>query len=93
MQKKHIPARMCTGCNEMKNKTDLIRIVKEKNCDNGCCVLIDKSFKQPGRGAYLCKNLNCLKNIRKTKRLERIFSCKISDTFYDELQEVIFSDE
>lgn len=94
MQKKHVPMRMCTGCNTMKNKKDLIRLVKIKGSDNnGNIILVDKTFKQPGRGAYLCKNIDCLKSVRKSKRLERIFSCKIQDNLYSDIQEVILKDE
>lgn len=94
MKKKHIPLRMCTGCNKMKNKDELIRIVKSNEFDNASCsLLIDKSLKRSGKGAYLCKNLDCLKNIKKTKRLERIFSCKVSPSFYSDIEEVISVNE
>ncbi len=93
MKNKHIPMRMCTGCNEMKNKMDLIRIVKVNDGNKHSCLLIDKSFKKPGRGAYVCKNLECLKNVKKTKRLERLCSCKVPDDFYSEIKEVILLNE
>ncbi len=94
MKKKHIPIRMCTGCNKMKNKDELIRIVKTTDFDNtSCSLLIDKSLKRSGKGAYLCKNLDCLKNVKKTKRLERTFSCKIPLSFYSDIEEVILANE
>lgn len=89
MPNKHIPLRMCMACNEMKNKKDLIRIVKIKNIDENYNIIVDKTFKSAGRGAYLCKNLDCLKKVQKSKRIDRTFSCKISDEIYRQIEEVI----
>ena len=72
---KSIPQRTCMGCNEKKDKKDLIRIVKtDKNEIN-----IDKTGKQEGRGAYICNNEQCLEKVIKTKRLERSLDIKISE--------------
>lgn len=89
MPNKHIPLRMCMACNEMKNKKELIRLVKTKNDDDTYSIIVDKTFKSPGRGAYLCKNLDCLKKVRKSKRINRIFSCEVSDEIYSQVEEVI----
>lgn len=90
MPNKHIPLRMCMACNEMKSKKDLIRIVKIKNNNiNSYDVIIDKTFKAPGRGAYLCKNLACLKKVRKSKRIDKIFSHKVKDEIYAQVEEAI----
>lgn len=93
MANKHVPLRMCTACNEMKNKKDLIRIVKTKDANDSYSIVIDKTLKTPGRGAYLCKNLDCLKKVRKSKRIDRIFSRKVPDEIYQEIEEVIASVE
>lgn len=66
---KKIPMRMCTGCNEMKPKMELIRIVKTKENE----INVDFTGKLNGRGAYICKSLECYKKAVKTKRLERAF--------------------
>ena len=89
MPNKHIPLRMCMACNEMKNKKELIRLVKTKNDDDTYSIIVDKTFKSPGRGAYLCKNLDCLKKVRKSKRINRIFSREVPDEFYAQVEEVI----
>lgn len=83
MQDKRIPLRKCTGCGEMKPKAELIRIVKSK--DSG--ISIDFEGKKSGRGAYVCKNLDCLRRARKMRRFEKSFSCRIPDEVYESLEE------
>lgn len=82
---KSIPQRTCMGCNSKKDKKDLIRIVK--NNKNEIC--IDKTGKQDGRGAYICKNDQCLEKAIKTKRLERTLGIKISEEIYSNLKKII----
>lgn len=79
---KNIPKRTCIGCNEIKPKKELIRIVKNKEG----YIFVDKTGKSNGRGAYLCNNMECLKKAMKTKRLERTFETTISDEIYKELE-------
>ena len=82
---KRQPERTCMGCNEKKNKNELILIVKNKENQ----ISVDKTGKLEGRGAYICNNLNCLEKLIKTKRLEKIFDMKISDEIYEKLRGVI----
>lgn len=82
MKTKKIPMRICIGCGEMKPKKELIRIVKSKEGE----VSLDLTGKKSGRGAYICKDLKCLKKARKAKKLERSFSCPISDEIYDRME-------
>lgn len=82
---KNQPQRTCMGCNNKKDKKDLIRIVKNKENQ----ISIDKTGKQEGRGAYLCDNIQCLEKVIKSKRLERILDCKISEEIYENLRGVI----
>lgn len=82
---KETPKRTCMGCNEKKNKNELIRIVKNKNGE----ISIDTTGKMQGRGAYLCDNIECFEKIVKTKRIERIFQKKINNEIYDELRGVM----
>lgn len=82
MQKKKIPMRMCTGCGEMKPKKELVRVVKTPEGE----FLLDLTGKKSGRGAYLCRNADCLKQCRKTKRLEKSFGCRIPDEVYETLE-------
>ena len=73
------------GCNEKKDKKELIRIVKNKNNE----ISIDRTGKQDGRGAYICDNIKCLEKVIKSKRLEKVFDYKISDEIYENLRGVI----
>ncbi len=80
---KKIPQRMCIGCQNMFNKRDLIRIVKDPEGE----IFIDPTGKKSGRGAYICSNIECLQKTIKSKRLEKAFKIKIPDQVYESLQE------
>ena len=82
---KKIPQRTCTGCNAKKDKKDLIRIVRTNN-DR---IIVDKTGKQDGRGAYICNNIQCLEKVRKSKRLERALKTNISNEIFDSLKNLI----
>lgn len=82
MQKKKIPMRMCVGCGEMKPKMELIRIVKTPENE----IMVDLKGKANGRGAYICKNAECLLKAVKAKRLERTFETVISEEIYNTLK-------
>lgn len=79
---KKIPLRMCIGCGESKPKPELIRIVKTPENN----IIIDLSGKANGRGAYICRNAECLKKAIKSKRLERTFETQISEEIYNSLE-------
>lgn len=80
MQRK-IPLRKCIGCQEMKNKKSLIRIVKSDED-----FFVDLTGKKNGRGAYICPSLECFDKAVKSKGLERSFECKIPDEVYEQLK-------
>ncbi|MBR2744345.1 MAG: YlxR family protein [Clostridia bacterium] len=82
---KKIPQRTCVGCNTQKNKSDLIRIVINKEGN----IFIDKTGKANGRGAYICNNPECLEKAIKSKRIERSFEKEISNEIYDDLRKEI----
>lgn len=87
---KKIVQRMCMGCNTKKDKKDLIRIVMNKEGE----ILLDKTGKLPGRGAYICDNVDCLEKLIKTKRLEKVFdNKKIDEEIYKKLRGVIIDKE
>lgn len=79
------PQRTCMGCNEKKDKKELIRIVKNNKNE----INIDRTGKQEGRGAYICDDVACLEKVIKSKRLEKVFDYKISDEIYEKLRGVI----
>lgn len=82
---KRQPQRTCMGCNEKKDKKDLIRIVKNKENE----ISIDRTGRLDGRGAYICDDIKCLEKVIKSKRLEKVFDYKISDEIYENLRGVI----
>jgi len=82
------PQRTCMGCNEKKEKSELIRIVKNKQNE----INIDKTGKMEGRGAYICDKVDCLNKIQKSKRLERVFDMQISEEIYEKLRGVILGE-
>lgn len=82
MAEKHIPERMCSGCRERRQKGELVRVVRSPDG----VISLDTTGKAPGRGAYICRNAECLKKARKNRSIERSFKCKISDEVYGELE-------
>ena len=79
---KKIPMRMFLGCNEMKPKKELIRVVRSPEGE----ISLDTTGKKSGRGAYVCPNAECLRLARKSRKLEKSFSCRISDEVYDNME-------
>ena len=82
---KNEPKRMCSFCRALKDKKNLFRIVLE----NGLAPYIDYTYKAQGRGAYLCKNNECINGARKRHSLERSLSHKVDENIYDEMSENI----
>lgn len=80
---KKSPMRLCIGCGEMKNKKELIRILHTPEDT----FVLDVTGKKNGRGAYLCKDGECLKKAIKSKGLERSFKMSIPKEVYDALEE------
>lgn len=76
------PLRKCLGCNEMKDKRSLLRIVRDKDGN----VFFDSTGKAAGRGAYICKSVECFRKCRKGGRLEKTFKTKIDDDIYNQLE-------
>ena len=86
---KKIPLRMCTGCGEMKPKKELVRVVRSKEGE----ISLDLTGRKAGRGAYVCRSLDCLKKARKTRRIERSLDCLIPDEVYDAMEKEMAEDE
>ena len=79
---KKIPLRQCVGCGEMKNKKEMMRVLK--TADEG--IILDTTGKKNGRGAYMCRTMECLKLARKNRGLERSFKMSIPNEVYDNLE-------
>lgn len=82
MKQRKIPLRKCTGCQEMKNKKELVRIVRNDEGEFS----VDFTGKKPGRGAYVCPNEECLLKAHKSKGLERSFKSAVPAKVYEELK-------
>lgn len=82
MSEHNTPVRMCVGCSARKPKRQMLRIVKGADGQ----VQIDDTHHAPGRGAYICHK-DCIKKIRKNRRLQRNLQCKISEEFLEKLEQ------
>ena len=88
MATRKVPLRKCTGCGVMKEKRELVRVVRSPQGE----ISLDLVGKKPGRGAYICKDAQCLKLARKAKRIERSLECEISPEIYDMMEKEIEND-
>jgi len=77
-----IPTRQCIGCQEMKSKKEMMRVIRTPQEE----ILIDITGKKNGRGAYICKSSECLKKAVKSKGLERSLKVEIPQNVYEELE-------
>ena len=82
MAGKKIPMRKCVGCGEMKPKKELMRILKTESGE----FIVDAAGKKNGRGAYICRSLECFKSAVKSRGLERSFKQEIPLDVYDSLE-------
>lgn len=80
--KKKIPMRQCTGCGEMKSKKEMLRVLKTVEEE----IVLDATGRKNGRGAYLCRSLDCLQRARKNRGLERSLKTAIPSEVYDSLE-------
>ena len=80
---KKIPMRQCLGCREMKPKRELIRAVRSPEGE----VSLDFVGKKPGRGAYVCRDPECLKRAIKSKALPRALEVEIPQSIVEQLHQ------
>lgn len=79
---KKVPLRQCIGCQEMKSKKEMIRVIKTAEDE----IMLDATGRKNGRGAYLCPSMECLKKAVKGKGLERSFKMAIPKEVYETLE-------
>ena len=89
MKQKKVPVRMCVACREGKPKTELIRIVRNKEGAVG----VDLTGKAQGRGAYLCPSVQCLEKAIKSRALQRALECELTEEMAAEIKRVILRRE
>jgi predicted RNA-binding protein YlxR (DUF448 family) len=80
-----VPMRQCLGCNEHFPKKELIRVVRTPEGET----VLDLVGKKSGRGAYICPKAACFKKARKSRRIESVLECKISDELYDLMENTV----
>ena len=85
---KKIPERQCLGCNEHKPKKELLRVVRTPEGE----IVLDFTGKKSGRGAYICRDVACLKKARKSRRIDRALEVNVPDEVYDGMESEL-SDE
>lgn len=74
--------RQCMGCNEHKPKKELLRVVRSPEGE----ISLDFTGKKSGRGAYICRDVKCLRRARKSRRIDRNLECEIPETVYDAME-------
>ena len=82
MTKRKIPSRQCIGCGEMKEKREMLRVIKTP--EN--VIVIDVTGKKNGRGAYLCHSVDCFQKAIKLKALEKSLKTAIPTEVYEKLE-------
>ena len=86
---KKIPMRRCEGCNEHKPKAELLRVVRDP--EGG--ISLDFKGKKSGRGAYICRDVKCLRKARKSHRIDRDLECVIPEEVYDAMEQELENNE
>ena len=79
---KKVPLRQCVGCGEMKNKKEMTRVIKTAEDE----IVLDKTGKKNGRGAYLCMEKECLEKAIRQKGLERSLKTSIPQEVVESLK-------
>jgi predicted RNA-binding protein YlxR (DUF448 family) len=82
---KKIPLRQCIGCGQMKGKNEMLRVLRTET--EG--IVIDSTGRKNGRGAYICRNSECMKRAKKSKALDRAFKMAVGDAVYESLTKEI----
>ena len=83
MKNKKTSLRKCLGCEERFPKKELIRIVKDKKGN----IILDKTGKANGRGAYICNNIECFDKAYKNKKIEKTFKSQLPENIYESIKE------
>ena len=81
-KQKKIPLRQCLGCNEHKPKKELLRVLRTPEGE----IVLDFTGKKSGRGAYICRDVKCLRRARKSGRIARSLNVTVPDEVYDRME-------
>ena len=73
--------RRCTLTHEIKDRTNLFRVVKDKEGN----ISIDLSYNKQGRGAYISRDKEVIMLAKKKDVLSRALHQKVDQSIYDQL--------
>ena len=82
---KQIEMRRCIVCRQVRHKSELLRVVKTAEGK----ISLDEPTKIFGRGAYVCKSVDCVETLRKRRNLDKVFKVKVPGELYDSIKEKI----
>ena len=85
MKTRHVPQRSCVACRAVRDKKELVRLVRTPEDE----VVLDPTGKQSGRGAYLCPRLDCLRAAQKRKSLDRALKLSIPAEAWARLEPLV----
>ena len=86
-KKRKIPLRHGLGCNAHRPKNELLRVVR----DPEGAVSLDFKGRKPGRGAYICRDVACLRKVRKSGRVAHALSCEIPADVWEAMEEELLT--
>lgn len=86
----HPPLRRCVSCRQLLDRSQLWRVVRTKtdahpHPSDAPPIYVVELGHGMGRSAYLCRNLACLEDARKRKRLERSLRASVPTSLYESL--------
>lgn len=85
MRVRKIPQRTCVGCGTVRDKRDLVRVVRGPDGTVSC----DRTGKRPGRGAYVCDDAGCLEQALRSRKLERSLEVPLNDDVVSALRQAV----
>lgn len=82
----HVPQRTCIACRQVRNKRDLLRVVRTPEGE----IVVDPTGKRSGRGAYLCRAQSCWQAALSAngRRLSQALRMDLPPDAIERLQEV-----
>ncbi len=89
IKERKIPERRCTGCGNHFPKNTLIRVLRTPEGE----IVLDLTGKKSGRGAYICKSLDCFKKAKKARRIESSLDCTVPEEVYLRMEEELTANE
>ena len=88
-KQRKIPERQCLGCNSHKPKKELLRVVRTPEGE----ILLDFTGKKSGRGAYICRDVECLKKARRSGRIGRSLDVTVPEEVFDRMESELCDNE